>query len=320
MTATASAATGGSLRTDTWEALSSTVVMCLAGADAAAMRLARRALQRELEAIDRAASRFRPDSELSEVNRRAGSWVEISPLLWEAVSLGVRAASISRGAVDPTLGRELIDAGYDRDWQLLSPAPAGVGSRPSVARPRRAEPWRLIELTRHPPAVRIPHGVSLDLGATAKALTADRGVHAVNRVHPGGALVSLGGDLATAGQAPAGGWRVHVTDDHRHGDRSGGQTVTVLSGALATSSICVRRWLHNGEPAHHILDPRDGQPVRTPWRTASVAAESCADANIAATAAIVLGDAAPAWLAEHSLPARLVSVDGVAHVQGRWPR
>jgi thiamine biosynthesis lipoprotein len=70
---------------------------------------------------------------------------------------------------------------------------------------------------------------------------------------------------------------------------------------------------------HHILDPRSGEPARTPWRTVSVAAATCADANVASTAAIVLGDDAPGWLAERNLPARLVRLDGTVSVQGGWP-
>jgi FAD:protein FMN transferase len=71
---------------------------------------------------------------------------------------------------------------------------------------------------------------------------------------------------------------------------------------------------------HHILDPRDGLPARSPWRTASVASATCLEANIACTAAIVLGDDAIGWLDRHELPARLVDINGDAHVVGGWPR
>ncbi|MFZ0090548.1 MAG: FAD:protein FMN transferase [Solirubrobacteraceae bacterium] len=308
--------------TETWEALSTTVVVLLHDADRAAAAAARRAVDRQLDAMDRAASRFRPDAELAEVNRCTGSWVQISPLLWDAISLGLRAARVSDGAVDPTLGRELIEAGYDRDWHSLPSVPldarVGVGERSGSFRPR--EPWRAIKLRKHPPAVCLPAGVAIDLGATAKALAADRAAQAVREIHPAGVLVSVGGDIATAGRAPAGGWRVHVTDDPRGGLDAPGQTVSIRSGGLATSSTCVRRWLHDGQSMHHILDPRDGHPVRSRWRTASVTASTCAEANIASTAAIVLSDAAPAWLTEHGLPARLIAANGCVHVQGGWPR
>jgi thiamine biosynthesis lipoprotein len=113
---------------------------------------------------------------------------------------------------------------------------------------------------------------------------------------------------------------VHVTDDHRSGAAAPGQTVLIGSGGLATSSTTVRNWSRGGECMHHILDPRDGLPVRSRWRTASVAAASCAEANIASTAAIVLGEDAIRWLDQHALPARLVDTNGEAQLLGGWPR
>jgi FAD:protein FMN transferase len=132
-------------------------------------------------------------------------------------------------------------------------------------------------------------------------------------------LVGIGGDIATAGDAPRGGWRIRVTDDHRSGLRAPGQTVSIRSGGLATSSTTVRRWSQQGTVKHHIIDPRSGASVRALWRTASVAAASCAEANIATTAAIVKGREAPAWLAGLGLPARLVDAAGAVVLLGDWP-
>ena len=182
--------------------------------------------------------------------------------------------------------------------------------------------WRSVELSERPAGrPRARPELQLDLGATAKALAADRGV-ARRAARPAavGALLSLGGDIATCGPAPHGGWLVRVTDDHRDADDRAGQTITLASGGLATSSLVPRRWYHGGRAVHHVLDPQTGLPVRPVWRTASVAAATCADANIASTAALVLGREAPAWLAAHELPARLVTVDGDVETQGGWPR
>jgi thiamine biosynthesis lipoprotein len=134
-----------------------------------------------------------------------------------------------------------------------------------------------------------------------------------------GALVSLGGDIATAGPTPVGGWQIRVTDDHRSDASAPGQTVSIRSGGLATSSTAVRRWSHHGHTMHHVIDSRTGTPARGRWRTVSVAAASCADANIATTTALVRGAGAISWLAELGLPARLVDHRGaVLHVSG-WP-
>ena len=70
---------------------------------------------------------------------------------------------------------------------------------------------------------------------------------------------------------------------------------------------------------HHILDPATGEPVHPVWRTASVAASSCVDANIASTAALVQGHSALAWLSATKLPSRLVDVAGEVYSLGGWP-
>ena len=318
----APAAPAAALCTETWEALGTTVVLRHDGPPNPAARVA---VERELDAIDAAASRFRADSELSRLNAMTGPGprtLVAGSLFAEAVRLAIHAADASAGAVDPTLASELVALGYDRDWHELialpSSAPLSDGGGLVVYRRRRSR-WKDIEVTGDPVRITLPRGVQLDLGATAKALAADRAARAAHEDGAAAVLVSLGGDIATAGPAPADGWSIHVTDDHRDGPDAPGQTIAIRSGGVATSSIATRRWRHGGRTMHHILDPRSGRPVRGPWRTVSVAAASCAEANVASTAAMVLGRDAPAWLAEQGLPARLVALDGDVSVQGGWP-
>lgn len=311
-----------------WEALGTTVILRIT--NASALIDARALVERELAAVDRACSRFRSDSELERVNASAGRFLTASPLFLEALQAGLRAAWLTEGAVDPTLGEAIVLAGYARDFSELEhppPTPSvrqhrrdeGVGDpRPTIG-PRRASGWSLIEISDDPPGVRIPAGVRLDLGATAKALAADRAAAAVHEATGAGVLVSLGGDIGTAGRPRADGWAIHVTDDHRAGPEAPGQTITIAGGGLATSSTTTRRWLRDGRVMHHILDPATGQPVRPVWRTASVAASSCVDANIASTAALVHGYSALAWLSELGLPSRLVNVSGEVHALAGWP-
>jgi thiamine biosynthesis lipoprotein len=298
-----------------WEALGTSVVLQLTDPDA--LEHARARAQRELFAIDRACSRFRPDSELSYLNAHAGRVVPASAMLFEAVELAVRAAQLTAGDVDPTVGRALVLAGYDRDWRLLAP-PGEQPQRPAVVARVRAG-WRSVELDRARSSIRIPAGVGLDLGATAKAWAADRAACAAAEAGGCGALVSLGGDIATSGSAPEGGWRIRVTDDHRSDPSAPGQTISICSGGLATSSTAVRRWSHRGFSMHHIIDPATGVPSRTRWRTVSVAAADCAEANIATTAALVRDDAALRWLGGLGLPARLVDRRGRVATVGGWP-
>jgi FAD:protein FMN transferase len=177
----------------------------------------------------------------------------------------------------------------------------------------------VIEMDRSTRTVRVHGGHEIDLGATAKALAVDRAARAAHAAAGCGVLVSVGGDLATAGDSPREGWPILVADDHAAPLDSAGEVISLRSGALATSSTTVRRWRHRGIVRHHILDPRTGISTREHWRTVSVVARTCVDANTAATAAVVWGEAAIGWLGEHRLPARLVEVDGsVTYVAG-WP-
>jgi len=112
---------------------------------------------------------------------------------------------------------------------------------------------------------------------------------------------------------------VRIADDHRASLDGPGPVVSVESGGLATSSVTVRRWRVGEDELHHILDPGTGRPAKSCWQTVSVAAASCVDANTASTAAVLLGEAAPVWLAERRLPARLVGVSGEVVCVGGWP-
>jgi thiamine biosynthesis lipoprotein ApbE len=300
-----------------WQALGTSVELVVQEPDSLAQ--ARTIVELELKQIDLVCSRFREDSELARLNACSGRTVRVAPLLIEATELALRAAELTGGDVDPTVGRALELAGYDRDWRLLdSDSSTAAGPQRRVLASFRSG-WQRVEINRRRATLRIPAGVKLDLGATAKAWAADRASRAVYDATGHGVLVGLGGDISTAGPPPARGWRIHVTDDHRDGPQAPGQTISIVGGGLATSSTTVRRWSHEGQAMHHIIDPSTGIPACSVWRTVSVAAIDCADANIAATAAIVRGAKATRWLAEMGLPARLVGRDGDVHTVGDWP-
>ena len=280
-----------------------------------ALTAAKETADRIINAIDVAASRFREDSELSRVNREAGREVRISPLLAQAIAAGLRGARLTDGAVDPTVGTAVRLAGYDRDFAALPPDGSPIGL--SVA---RVPGWQAIKFDEGARVVLVPAGVEIDLGATAKALAADLAAAAgLQAVGAGGVLVSLGGDIAVAGDPPVQGWAVQASEDSSAPIDDDEETITIESGGIATSSTTVRQWTRGGLVLHHIIDPSTGLPVAGRWRTASVVAASCVDANIASTAAIVMGDAAIPWLAAHNLPARLVDRYGGVHRVSGWP-
>jgi thiamine biosynthesis lipoprotein len=309
-----------------WETWSTSVVLRLA--DPCGLDTARIAVEQELDAIDRACSRFRADSEIARMNGSAGRTVRVSPLLAEALALALRAAQLTDGDVDPTVGSALKLAGYDRDWRLLEHLSTDTSSESASPQERPLAPivlaravcgWRSVAFNGAARTVRVPSGFEIDLGATAKAWAADRAAHAAAQTTGCGALVAIGGDIATSGLAPTGGWAIYVTDDHRSDHHAPGQAITIHSGGLATSSTAVRRWRHRGRTMHHIIDPSTGAPAQSTWRTVSVAAASCADANIATTSALIRAGAAPAWLARMGVPARLVSQNGRVYTIGSWP-
>jgi thiamine biosynthesis lipoprotein len=283
--------------------------------DPVAADQARSIADAELAAIDLACSRFRPDSEISFLNKNAGRLTPVSELFAELIAEALRAAELTGGDVDPTVGQALVAAGYDRDFGELP----GVG--PSAVRQTAgAVPgWRNVLLDRGGRQVRLARGAQLDLGSTAKAWAADRCAGLIASQLSCGVLVSLGGDVAVAGPPPDDGWHVKATDDHAGPGDAPGQVITIREGGLATSSTTVRTWEADGKRMHHIIDPRTGSPVASPWRTVSVAAATCLDANIASTAAIIKGEPAVAWLTELTLPARLVTQSGAVTVTPGWP-
>jgi FAD:protein FMN transferase len=287
---------------------------------------ARALLTEELDAIDRACSRFRPDSELWRVNRARGRTMRVGALLAEAVAVALTAADITGGDVDPTCGRSLARLGYDRDFAAAREL-TGPLSRPAVP----AAGWRAVELDRERCEITIPRDVMLDLGATAKALAADRAAVRIAAALGCGTLVNLGGDLAVAGEPPEHGWVIGIADNRgfdgadlaagpaepcppRHG-----AVVIIRDGGLATSSTKVRAWSRGTARLHHIIEPSTGLPADSCWRTVSVAAATCVDANTASTAAIIRGESAPGWLASQHLPARLVGHGGEIVTVAGWP-
>jgi thiamine biosynthesis lipoprotein len=298
-----------------WTALGARVQLVVT--DPGRLEEGRSLLETYLAAVDAACSRFRPDSELVALDRAAGQPVRVGQLLAEAIAVALRAARLTGGDVDPTVGEAIAAVGYDRDFSLVSP------EGPPLAVAVRSVPgWNEVRLDQESGTLSIPAGTRLDLGATAKAWAADKAAERLAGELGCGVLVSLGGDIAVAGQVPPGGWRIRVQDvTGAPADPPAGPSavVAIRDGGLATSSITARRWRRGGDVLHHILDPRTGLPPAPVWRTVSVAAASCADANAASTAAIIRGDRATGWLADLRLPARLVDVRGCVYTVAGGP-
>jgi thiamine biosynthesis lipoprotein len=279
--------------------------------DAKAFREAFTMVEAQVKQIDETCSRFRRDSELSQLNRHAGEGdFGMSPLMEEALTVALLTATMTGGLVDPTVGKCVEDVGYTVTFGDI-PADG-----PAVElHVRKVLGWRSLRYDPSAHTLRIPAGVSLDFGASGKAWAADRSAAAVAEALGIGVVVECGGDVAVRGRVPEAGWPVRVAMDI---DAPEWQDVVVHDGGLATSGTTSRRWRRGGVELHDIIDPSSGRPAETPWTMVTVAAATCVEANAAATAALIMGERAPAWLDGLRLPARLVRAGGGVRYAGGW--
>ncbi|MFC0457198.1 FAD:protein FMN transferase [Arthrobacter liuii] len=283
--------------------------------------------------VDLACSRFRNDSELVRLQPRMASGVSVGPLFRLLLERALDAARMTDGDVDPTLGADLAALGHGPGTQdgPGTQGHQGIRSVPVPPLPSSLEApaprvpgWSRLRLDSQGPdtaVLTVPAGLHLDLGASAKAVAADLAAAEVHRTLGCGVLVSLGGDLASAGPGPQGEgkpgpWQILVQDL----PADPAQQISLAPGfALATSSTQKRRWKHQGTQVHHILDPRFGLPAEAVWRSASVAAPTCLEANAFSTAAIVRGFGALQRFRTEGIAARLVDSLGRVTTTGGWP-
>jgi thiamine biosynthesis lipoprotein len=235
-----------------------TEVECLLDGDVEACR----AVEHEFTRLEALLSRFRPDSELSRLNRFGA--LDAGPDLFEVVRLALDARARTDGLFDPTVHDAVVAAGYDRSFELLPEDGEGGG-------PARC--GGAVELTGS--TIRLAPGVRLDLGGIAKGYAVDRAVALLSRA--GSCLVNAGGDLAVAGGA----WPVAVED--------AGLTLELSSGAIATSGRDRRRWTRAGEERHHLIDPRSGTPADGDLVRATVYAPTAVEAEVLAKVAFLTG-------------------------------
>lgn len=293
----------------TFRAMGSQIVFWLDTADWRAAAPAFAEAQALFVRNESALSRFRPHSELMQLNGRSNQWVPVSDLLWREVTLAVQMADMTNGRFDPTLLHALHHAGYGHSFEQLT---TGVRSDKNQTKPRSLlGRWREIELDKNRQAVRLPVGVGLDLGGIAKGDTAQQALNLLKNTGP--ALVDAGGDLV-AGLAPANcpGWPVALSAPwHEAAHTRDLATFWLAGGALATSGVDYRSWVQDGLVAHHLINPQTGQPAETGALTATVFAPEAAVAEAWATATLIAGmEAGIDNLLEHDLAGLVIGRDG----------
>lgn len=256
-------------------------------------------------------SRFRADSELSLLNR-TGYLSPTSPELWDVVQLALAHARQTKGLVTPTLLDALEAAGYDRSFEALQPQ----HSVPQVVT-MAENAWQAIHCDPLTRSIRLPGGVRLDLGGSAKGWAVDQAVRRLASFGP--ALVDAGGDIAVTGpQADGSAWPIGVADPYRPEAQC--DILLLTKGGVATSGIDYRRWQRGAHWQHHLIDPRTFTPADTDVLSATVVGPAVTDCEAAAKTVLLLGSQSGiAWLeARPTLAGIVVFNEGTIQRSGRW--
>jgi len=278
-------------------------------------------LERWVVTVESVASRFDPQSDLSRANQRSGEDVPVSPILVSAVESALEMAAATGGLCDPTVGLNVIAAGYDQSFELLSV----VGPGPTVPH-HPGGGWQLVRVNVENSTVRVPEGFQLDLGGSAKGWAVDRAIEVIDNTllpaFPGaGVCVSAGGDLAVVGLPPGGGWPITIRERLESPEGVPDRLVRLQRGAMATTGATQRQWQRDGATGHHVIDPRTGEPGDSNWALVTTFADSCLLSDAMATAAWLLGPGAPRRLERCGVGARLLDGNGTEVVVGdltRW--
>jgi len=233
------------------------------------------------EEWEQALSRFRPDSELSRLNRANGDRFQVSPVLWQVLKLSLRTEKESGGLITPLVLDALETAGYSRSFDRLDSASQEFGL--DTLRMGTVDEIRLEERTH---TVQLPEGMRLDLGGVAKGWAAHQAMLMLKKWGP--ALMDSGGDIATSGPLLNGSpWQVAVADPAA--DKPAAALIGLSGQGVATSGQDYRRWLSGGVWQHHLIDARTGMPSQTDVLTATVIAPTVVEAEAAAKQVFFLG-------------------------------
>lgn len=254
--------------------------------------------------LERRWSRFIPDSEISELTRRAGTPMTVSDDTVELITRAIEAWRFTGATFDPTVLGALVRAGYDRSFDEL-PANTDNGVSSLVT--------GCTDIVIDGNTVTLPAGTGFDPGGIGKGLTADIVVDEISTAGADGVCVNMGGDVCVRGEAPeVGGWTIGI--DHPWSTRPIAN-VGIDDGAVATSTTLRRRWTVGGNERHHLIDPRTGEPADTDLNLVSVIAGSAWAAEVLAKAVLIRGSAHPFDLVEGSgAEALIVHDDGLVAV------
>lgn len=262
-----------------------TFIQSAAEGDADRLQVGFEGVRQYFEESEARFSRFRENSELSRLNRAAGTWFRVSPEMFEVVQEALELHKMTGGLFDPSILGALQKAGYDRSMDEIKK----IASLPAAPDERWVRPpFAKTRLDSRHKAIFLPEGVQIDLGGIAKGWTASKAAALLSQ-YSQACTVNAGGDMVCVGlpqDQPS--WQVTLEDP-----RQEGQALAVLKippGALATTSITRRRWLQGNQSRHHVIDPRSGQPVTSNWLSVSVYAPKATQAEAFAKALLMVSE------------------------------
>lgn len=263
------------------------------------------AIESRVAEWEQALSRFRPNSDLSQLNRQRRA--HVSAPLQQVLLAALEVAQWSQGLVVPSLGQHIADIGYDRSFATIVP----IDDTPIDA--SIVPDWRGIVVRGRD--VTLPPQLQLDLAGVAKGWIAEQLVALFTP--PGGAfLAQIGGDVAVSAPSDRAPWCIEV--EHPLQATPCGH-IALFEGTVATSSTHERRWQRAGQTIHHIIDPRSGLPAQSDVLAASVIATQAIYAEAAAKIIVLLGlTAGLVWVSRYGLPALVIDQSGNVHTNDAW--
>ncbi len=257
------------------------------------------------EVWEQSLSRFRPDSELNQINRTAGHPIKVSKPFWDVLKVAEKAERESGNLVTPAIHDRLVAAGYDTSFEFMATDIQSEGGLEDSGTFLLSD----IQTESRTRTIHLPFDCHLDFGGVAKSWAAQQ---AARRLRPSGStLVNAGGDIAITGRKSDGScWSVGVANPVNPSDNL--EVLKLGRCGVATSGTDYRRWKKDGLWQHHIIDPRTGFPAVTDILSATVVAPNVMEAETNAKVAVILGgEAASSWLEENpSLAGLLVYKTG----------
>lgn len=295
---------------DKFRAMNSDILLAACGSDITLIKkgflFARELIMRSEQRF----TRFSEESELAQLNRSAGAWFQASAEMFQVIEQAQLLAIATEGLFNPAMLPALKQAGYDRSMDEIRNSPART--EPSMVVEKHD--FRQIQLDPVTKSVLLPDGMQVDLGGIAKGWIAEQAAQQLATVSSACA-VSAGGDMFLV-NLPQGETSWEIGLENPLEPEQDLAVLHVMPGAVATSSIAKRQWMHNGQLQHHLIDPRTGQPAVTEWLSTTVWAEQAVHAEVYAKALLIAGPQGADGVFKNQTSKAYLAVDKQGWVHG----